>query len=253
LYHPIVELRKRQRNDLFAAVVDSGLNATEFDLSVKNVPPSATVGALLTREQQADDDNWLAIIDHPASESRFKVYPLSPTSPSRLPRFFVWSKVGADPFEREYPLEWSGVPVSAAEWATGVKDYVDTPDLWNEMRAQRELLAETTLESLENTPFTPAEQAAISAQLREIKNYISENYELTSEQFARAEARIDEAEAASHRLHRKDWLLLFLGTTVTLYVADVVPATAVQHITALVLQGLGHLFGIAGSPPPIAG
>lgn len=89
--------------------------------------------------------------------------------------------------------------------------------------AQRELLSGASLESLENTPFTPVEQAAISAQLSAIKNYIKENCELTSEQFVRVEASIDEAEVASHSLGRKDWLLLFLGTTVTLYITDVVP------------------------------
>jgi hypothetical protein len=109
------------------------------------------------------------------------------------------------------------------------------------------------LESLANIPFTNAEQAAISAQLNEVKSYLKESLSLTREQFAEVEARINEAEAASRRLGRKDWLLLFIGTTTTLYVTGMVPPTVVQHITAMVLQGLGHLFGIGGGPPPLAG
>ncbi len=260
LYHPIVALTKRQRNELFSAVAEAGINAAEFDLQVNKVERAAALSALLKGEYIALD--WFMRISHVPSESSFTAYRISESGYSvyiesslqtEPTKFFVWQKIAADPSEHQYPLEWPYLVHSAAEWANGVKYYVDTPDLWDAMHAQRELLAEASSESLENTPFTSAERAAISAQLNEIKNYLKESLSLTREQFAEVEARIDEAEAASRRLRRKDWLLLFLGTTVTLYITDMVPATAVQHITALVLQGLGHLFGIGGGPPPLAG
>jgi hypothetical protein len=52
---------------------------------------------------------------------------------------------------------------------------------------------------------------------------------------------------------RKDWLLVFMGTMWSVIITDLIPATAVQHIMVTVLQGLGHMFGIGISPPPLAG
>jgi hypothetical protein len=253
LYHPSVGLTKKQRNELFEAVVKSGINAAEFDLRIKDVAHSPSYYGLRAHFA-LNADNWIVAIDHITSASALKIYQVAGDTLSPPPvKFFVQYHVGSDPSERNGIVDWPDILMVAAEWAGHVKDYVDTPDLWAEMLAQRELLSEASLGSLENTPFTPAERAAISAQLRDIKNYIKDNASLTGEQFKQAEARIDEAEAASRRLGRKDWLLLFLGTTVQLYVTDMVPATVVQHITSLVLQGLGHLFGFGPSLPPIAG
>jgi hypothetical protein len=243
-----VRLTKKQRNELFTAVTQSGINSAEFDLRINDDASSLRLAFVIP--DLVNENDWLVLIAHTPSESTFKVYLVNDDGP---PDFAVRRKVGIEPAALEYTLEWSNVPDSAANWASDVKYDTETPDYWAEMRAQRELLAKTSLGRLENTRFTADEQAAISAQLHEIKNYIKENASLTSEQFRQVEARIDEAEAASRRLGRKDWLLLFLGTTVPLYVTDMVPATVVQHITALVLQGLGHLFGIGGGPPPIAG
>jgi hypothetical protein len=246
-----VVLTKKQRNQLFTAVAESGINAAEFDLRVNDVEHFVDLPSLLQRGEALDDD-WFIVIVHIPSESKFKIYQISRLQ-IEAPTFFAWWKVGTDPSQPAYRLEWPNVLNMAAIWASDIKDYFGTPDLWEEMFAQRELLAEASSERLENTPFTTAEQTTISAQLNEIKSYVKENLSLTREQFAEVEARIDEAEAASRRVGRKDWLLLFLGTTVQLYVTAMVPATTVQHITALVLQGLGHLFGIGGGPPPIAG
>jgi hypothetical protein len=192
-------------------------------------------------------------VTHIASASTFEINRKITRSTFLLQQYNIRQRTGTDPPAKPPVAGWNDVLRLAAEWARSVKKYIATPDRWAELRLQREFLNERSLEELDNTAFTSAEQAALSAQLREIKTYLKENLSLTSDQFARVEASIDEAEAASRRLGRKDWLLLFLGTTVQLYVTDIVPPTAVQHITAVVLQGIGHMFGIGISPPPLAG
>lgn len=146
--------------------------------------------------------------------------------------------------EHRYFFRWAKVLDWASEWCSQVKE----PNLWADLEQVRETLIAAQDEDSENTPFTPQEQAEISAQLREIKEYIRVTYSLSSEQLSHVEARFDEAERASRRIGRKDWLLLFSGTILTLIVTDLVTPDAAQHIFVMALHGLGHLFGSGQSP-----
>ena len=66
--------------------------------------------------------------------------------------------------------------------------------------------------------------------------------------------RLDEAEEASHRMGRKDWLMTFLGILLTLIVTGLVTPEMVQHMLAMALHGIGHLFGLRDGPPePLPG
>jgi hypothetical protein len=86
--------------------------------------------------------------------------------------------------------------------------------------------------------------------LREIKANLKENAELTAE-LSRIEDRLDEAEEASRRIGRKDWLLLFSGTIFTLIVTDCLAPDVAQHILMVALHNLSHLF--LGGIRPIPG
>ncbi len=92
---------------------------------------------------------------------------------------------------------WATLPEKVRLWAEEVKHDVDTPDLWAELQREREILTGARYEAVENTLFTPDEQAEIAKQLREIKEYVKKTYSLSSEQMSRVEARLDEAEAAT--------------------------------------------------------
>jgi hypothetical protein len=65
------------------------------------------------------------------------------------------------------------------------------------------------------------------------------------------EARLDEVEAATGRLGRKDWLLVFWGRFFGVIVSGVLPPEAVHHILWVALHGLEHHFGSGGFPPQI--
>ena len=63
------------------------------------------------------------------------------------------------------------------------------------------------------------------------------------------DARLGQAEQASRRLGRKDWLMLFNGAVFSLILTDLITPQTAQQVIMLTVHGLGHLFGI-GAPPP---
>ena len=219
-----MQLKKIQRNQIIDALVESGIELATCELSM-------------------DDD---LMIEHYSTESSFVV------SEDRDGYFKGDIRVGDDPAQDFNHAEWEEVPDYVWEWAKDVVEYKDAPDLWAELQHTKEVLASTQYETSENTPFTPDEQAEISNQLSEIKASLKENSELTAEQVSRIEDRLDEAEEASRRIGRKDWLLLFSGTIFTLIVTDCLTPEIAQHILMVTLHGLSHLFlgGIKPIPGP---
>lgn len=125
------------------------------------------------------------------------------------------------------------------------------PDLWAlGFDPATVAVAVAPLESDDNRPFTAGERAEIASQIREIKQSLKENFELTGEQLERVETRLDEAVEASHRLGRKDWLLLFMGTAASLAASQLIPPDAFPHMVATVIHGLAHMFGTGGPHVP---
>lgn len=158
------------------------------------------------------------------------------------------------PFSRHRPEDdftWEQVVPFVRKWALAVvgrfREYEATPDLWAEYERSRQLFSAPS----GNTPFTEPERERISMQIREIKVYITNTYELTGNQLSEVNERLDQIAEASRRLGRKDWLMAFSGAVFSLILSDLIPPQAAQHILMLALQGLGHLFGLGGPPAPL--
>lgn len=137
-----------------------------------------------------------------------------------------------------------------ARWVREIRQTVGVPDYWAEMQRGRELIAEIQQDDSGNTLFTQDEQRQIAAQLQDIKNSLAEIPELSNKQRVAIEERLDEAEEASKRIGRKDWLLLFSGIILTLIITDIVTPEVARHILIMVLDGLRDLF-MGGGPPQI--
>jgi hypothetical protein len=108
--------------------------------------------------------------------------------------------------------------------------------------------AEVAYASGDNSRFTVAEQYEIARQLRMVRESLEQNFELSAAKIKRVEERLDEAEEASRRLGRKDWILLFSGAVFSLILTDVITPAAAQHVFAMLIHGAGHLF-TSGSGP----
>ncbi len=220
-----MRLEKYQRNAIFQEIVEAGLDPNECDLT-----------------EGAKEVN----ISHVPSRSYFI---LGGDALRYSGSYAVGGSTISWPYE---DFMWAKVPERVRRWAEEVKRDVDTPDLWAELQRKRVVLTGARYEAVENTLFTPAEQAQIAKQLREIKDYVRKTDLLSSQQMSRLEARLDEAAEASRRIGRKDWLLLFCGVMFTVIVTNLLPPEAVQHILAMALHGLDHLFSGGGLPqlPP---
>ena len=236
-------LSKYQRNELFRVIESSGLPVTDFELTTRT--------DLLTMP--------VTIIRHPISGSIFGIAPWSF-------KFSTRNRVKATKAEEKLfnafwyffasTCKWEEVPGKLAKWVNKVKEvsrkiqeYEQTPDLWGELNRSREFFTEQYEHNVENTPFTSDEQADISARIKQIRDYIEATHELTSDQISHVETKLDQAEQASRRLGRKDWVNVFNGAVFSLILADLITPQTAQHVIMLAVQGLSHLFGI-GAPPP---
>jgi len=147
-------------------------------------------------------------------------------------------------------LKWIG---KVEELAKEIEQYESTSDLWGELSRSKDFFTSKDEQSTRNAPFTEAEQADISVQIKQIKDYIKTTHELTSEQLSHVESRLDQVEQASRRIGRKDWLLAFNGAVFSLILADLITPQTAQHILMMTIHGLSHLFGIGGPPHLLAG
>ena len=220
-----MRLEKTESNSLYKTIVEAGLDPNEFRLE-----SNARWPGLVHRES----NSYFLIKQSYWNIYKFKTkYIVNPGRESLGP-----------------PLLWSDVLNLASQWCEGIK----APDLWYNSEAAKAMFADAVNgEEPENTPFTPAEQGQISVQLAQIKETLESQYTLSSEALSQVRAKLDEAEKASRRMGRKDWLLLFSGTVLTLIVTDVVTPDVAHHIFMMTIQGLGHLFNSAhASPRPLS-
>jgi hypothetical protein len=152
-------------------------------------------------------------------------------------------------------LPWRLVLGSVETWARAAFEayerYTDARDLWEELRQSKELFAE--LEHVaDNAPFTGPEQAQIASQMQQIRAHIIKSMpNLTADQLADVDERLDHIEEASRRLGRKDWLMLLNGAVFSLILTDLITPPVAQHILLMVFHGLGHLFGLGGPSVPL--
>jgi hypothetical protein len=220
-----VPLEKFQSNAIFEEIVAGGLDPKKCDLT-KGYGAAASISHVPSGSVFILDDNVLPYTG----------------------KYVVGNSELVRPYQA---FTWTQVRETVRRWAEEVKRDVDTPDLWAELQREPEILTGARYEAAENTPFTPNEQAEIAKQLREIKEYVKKTYSLSSQQMSRVEARLDEAEAATRRIGRKDWLLLFFGVMFTVIVTALLPPEAVQHILTMARDGLDHLFDGGGRPPQL--
>jgi hypothetical protein len=102
-------------------------------------------------------------------------------------------------------------------WLQELREEVDAPDLWASVAEER-VLSDAAATSADNRPFTESEQTLIARQLRELQSHVLEGQTLQVKQLEFIEERFMYLTAASERIGRKDWLILALGTFVTIIV-----------------------------------
>jgi hypothetical protein len=222
-------LTRRERNDIFEALNDKGVDPARCKLRLKHEPDSGTIEIrdVLTR-------SWF----------RFTLL---------LTEYGLAYNVPDGPAAAGYEVkQWGNVLEQLEYWASEVAYVTSTPDLWAELQQMPEVLTAAQAADASNASFTPDEQAGIGRHIDEIKQLVREQFELTSEQLAAIDQRLDDGKESSKRLGRKDWLMAFYGGLISTVMTDEIPPHVIQTIVSTVVSGISHLFGIGG-PPPILG
>jgi hypothetical protein len=228
-----VQLTKAERNGLWRAIVAGGLEPGDCDLK------SSPTNLMITHSLSA---SFLKIR---TPRTRGGAHYQNADGARIWPKYVIDSRVGSDPASGGLVFDWDETTEMVQAWARAVRNYSETPDLW-EFRFDSRPLQEA-YEIGGNSLFSAAEQSLISRHIQEIKESVKENFELSGEQLQRIEARLDEAEEASRRLGRKDWILLLSGAVFSLILTDLITAQVAEHILMMVVHGLGHLFASGGA------
>jgi hypothetical protein len=221
-----VSLTKAQRNEIFHAAVGGGLNPDDcaFDgesynhqFSIRHTPTKSVFTGV---QKEADD-------------------------------YSVWRQLGTDPVELVLrSATWEEMMSKLQSWGPEILAWADIPELWS-IKGNWQVLTDTQGQEVANSLFSQPEQEAIASQLAAIREAIKRTYELTAEQEAKIDAKFEEAEKASERLGRKDWILLFGGAVFSLILTDAITPDIAQHILMLAGHGLEHLF--LSGPPRVRG
>jgi hypothetical protein len=150
---------------------------------------------------------------------------------------------GDDPVSELPAYSWDRVMERVARWLAEVKRDTETPDLWDELRNQTDLLRGATAEALENTPFTADERDEIARQLNELRQYANVTYSLSELQLIDLDSKVDYLVDAAERLGRKDWLNACIGAILAYLLAAAVPPDAAHHIFMTLLTSIAAFFG----------
>jgi hypothetical protein len=148
-------------------------------------------------------------------------------------------------------VDWDALIEHLEVWLREVRYEANTPDLWAELQQVPEVMATAQAADASNAPFTPEEQDEIGSRLEEVKDLLQEQFDLTDDQLAALEQRLDDAGEAARHSDRKTWLYTFYGAAMSTFMTDEIPPHVIQTVVSTVLYGIAHIFGIGGTPPII--
>jgi hypothetical protein len=132
-----------------------------------------------------------------------------------------------------------------AKWLVVVKLEVESPDLWASIGQENSLPTAASSASLDNRPFTPAEQSLIAAKLDDIKAYILEGQQFAADQVETVDREFAYLRESSTRLGRKDWLTSLLGVMMSLVIGLALDPVKAKGILRLAGEALQSLWGMA--------
>jgi hypothetical protein len=207
-------LRKQHRNDIFKAIQAVGLDPNEFDL---------------------EDFDDKVRIKHKWSESYFIV--------SSMVGYYVGQYLVGDGMAwPTNPTSWQTLMPHISRWLEDVKQDLDTPDLWAELKREAQLLGADASVVTENKAFTVDEQREIAERLKKLGEYVNATHSLSKAQMQALEKKLDYLVDASARLGRKDWLIAFIGAIFGFVFTAALAPDSARSIFTTFLRGIGLFY-----------
>lgn len=224
-------LTKRERNKIYENIVRHDLDPAEFKLEDTGETVSVTHNSGSQFEIIRQEIGAIAM---------FNEYRIGMGDKYRYETKFSVAD-GVNQSSSAPSIDFA-VTASVSGWLREIKATVGVPDYWQEMQDSQGSIAVIQRGDFPNTPFSPAEQEQIAAQLQEVKKQVKELYGLSNSQMTQVNEKLDSVIEDASRLGRKDWVVIFIGTILPLVLSDVLTWGAAHHILALTLHGLVHLF-----------
>jgi predicted Zn-dependent protease with MMP-like domain len=239
-----VELSKAQRNELFRALTNGGLDPESCELH------SDATGLWIAHRSTGskfdyDPDAWKPRVSERTRSSPARVAAeagapwrgnwRTGTDPAR-----VWITTGQD--------RWQALVDNVRQWAKAVVDWQETPDFWALAEAPELAAIE---ESSDNAPFTPEQQAEVAARIDDVKQLVAEKFELEAGQLEGVLHGLDEIKAASTRVGLKDLRVIVYGYAFGWIANDAIHPSMVQTVVGMIFHAVGHALGLPGQPPAL--
>ncbi|MBI5922153.1 MAG: hypothetical protein HY847_10985 [Betaproteobacteria bacterium] len=200
-----IELLRSQKNQAYAAIVDAGLEPSDFRWARTN-------GSLRLTHRPT---NFYFVF---GAENGFH-------GQRWVISFFPAQSLAKEVFAG-YFSEWEKTLRTFKTWVSIIAREHSEPDYWAISQQEKNLIAER-IDDLENLPFSSTEILRISSAIRELKEHLLANGTQSAKQIEFISTRLQHLEDSSHRLGRKDWITLAMGTLTNIAVGvALAPETA---------------------------
>lgn len=228
-------LKTSQTNALFEAVGAVGLQPDVFRWESRN---GSWAGW--------PEEDTPALVHQPTGY--FCAFALLPEDPYRVPHRIANStgvgnhaiqfSPGTDEDrEMRIGLTWPGVLASARSWLGELRTEVGSQDLWATILTEQRAIAALAGPDQENTVFSTLEQQRIRSALDEVQEQVRSSQALTTGQVQLVLTRLEEVQAATSRLGRKDWIVYVMGSLTSAAISAALAPDAAR--------GLFHAVGAA--------
>lgn len=216
-----IDLLRSQKNQVYAAIKEEGLEPSDFHWDeIKNfrrlIHQPTNYFFVFATNADANDTRWAI--------SYF---------PSQSIAEEAWGG---------YHRQWEEVLKCFKTWIKILGREHAEPDYWEVSQQQKKLIAEQ-INDLENSAFSAAELMRISSAINEIKEHLVTSGEHSESQIKFIATRLKHLEDASHRMGRKDWITLTMGTLTNIIVGAALAPDAARELLRIAGTLLGWVVG----------
>jgi hypothetical protein len=227
-----IRLKRRQLNDVLSLIQQSELDPSEFEWA--DIEGVEHQGVIVGHRARFGHECRMSVLTHRPSKY-FCKFGLAYITFSPGVQHRVESLEHMDVWELKLK--------SAREWLTELHKEVGAPDLWASIGQEKVLSTAASSATLDNRPFTAAEQKLIAGKLDEIKASLLEGQQFAAEQAATIEWEFAYLKESSTRLGRKDFLNVLLGGLITVVVGVALAPDAARSLLRLAGMAMQWIWG----------
>ena len=227
-----VTLAKHQKDEVFRAIQAHGLQPSEFSWE----------------EQDSHYEKAIVIsviVYKPTGHYfRFDRSPTGiPTGSYSPGQAFTIEEYSPGLYTKAFPID------SVTTWLKCLKREVESPDFWQTISQEKDLIAASSGENLTNTPFSVNEKTQVTKCLYEIKRYLITTQQLSKEQQNKVEPRFNYLEEAITRLGRIEWLNILIAQLIAIAIELGLRGDSTHDLLTFAAQIVRQLLGTLLSPP----